>query len=73
MSDTKALQTEKTKLIEEMLEMQKEFIDFEHANGISGRDYYYSQDGLLADYREKYMEKAMRVVEISHEIVGSVP
>jgi len=71
MGDTEVLKVEKAKLIEEMLEMQKQFIDFEHANGISGKDYYYSQDGLLADYREKYMEKAMRVVEISHEIVGS--
>ncbi len=73
MSDKQALIDEKNKLIEEMLEMQKQFIEFEHANGISGKDYYYSQDGLLKDYREVYMQKAMRVVELSHKIVGSSP
>ena len=71
MSDIEALKAEKAKLIEEMLEMQKKFIDFEHANGVSGKDYYYSQDGLLKDYRQVYMEKAMRVVDLSHQIVGS--
>jgi hypothetical protein len=71
MSDIEALKAEKAKLIAEMLEMQKQFIDIEHENGISGKEYYYSQDGLLKDYREVYSEKAMRVVELSHQIVGS--
>lgn len=71
MSDLDALKAEKATLIAEMLEMQKKFIDVEHEKGISGKDYYYSTDGLLKDYRESYMQKAMRVVEISHEIVGS--
>jgi len=73
MSDVEALKAEKSKLIEEMLELQKKFIDREHDGGISGKDYYYSQDGLLKDYREIYMEKAMRVVDLSHQILGSAP
>ena len=71
MSDVDALKAEKAKLIEEMLELQKQFIAREHDGGISGKDYYYSQEGLLQDYRQVYMEKAMRVVELSHQIVGS--
>jgi hypothetical protein len=71
MSDIEALKAEKATLIAEMLDMQKQFIDHEHKSGISGKDYYYSQDGLLKDYREVYMQKAMRVVELSHQIVGS--
>jgi len=70
-SDIDALKAERAKLIEEMLEMQKQFIDYEHAHGVSGKDYYYSQEGLLKDYRQVYMEKAMRVVDLSHKIVGS--
>jgi hypothetical protein len=35
MSDMEALKAEKAKLITEMLDMQKQFIDIEHANGIS--------------------------------------
>ena len=71
MSDVEALKNEKATLIAEMLELQKKFIAHEHDGGISRKEYYYSQDGLLKDYREIYMKKAMRVVEISHEIVGS--
>ena len=71
MSDVAALQEEKNTLIQEMLELQKQFVDREHDGGISGKDYYYSQDGLLKDYREIYMQKAMRVVDLSHQIVGS--
>jgi len=37
--DIAALKSEKAKLIEEMLDIQKQFIDFEHQNGISGKDY----------------------------------
>ncbi len=73
MSDVEALKAEKAQLIAEMLELQKQFIDREHDGGISGKDYYYSQEGLLKDYRQVYMEKAMRVVDLSHQIVGSQP
>ena len=73
MSDVEALQAERAKLIEEMLDLQKKFIDREHDGGISGKDYYYSQEGLLKDYRETYMQKVMRLVEVSHQIVGSEP
>lgn len=69
--DIAGLKAEKAQLIEEMLDMQKQFIDHEHAHGITGKDYYYSQEGLLKDYRQNYMEKAMKVVELSHKIVGS--
>ncbi|MEN8174434.1 MAG: hypothetical protein ABFS23_01640 [Pseudomonadota bacterium] len=71
MSDKEALIKEKNELIAEMLDMQKQFIDLEHEKGISGKDYWASDEGLLKDYRDKYMEMAMRVVDISHEIVGS--
>ena len=71
MSDIEALKAEKAALIAEMLDMQKQFIDLEHQNGITGKEYYFSQEGLLKDYREVYMQKAMRVVELSHQIVGS--
>lgn len=71
MSDMEALKAEKAKLIAEMIEMQKQFVDREHDGGISGKEYYYSQEGLLKDYRQNYAEKAMRVVDLSHQIVGS--
>lgn len=71
MSDIETLKKEKQELIDKMLEMQQKFIEYEHENGISGKDYWASKDGLLADYREEYMDMANRVVDLAHEIVGS--
>jgi hypothetical protein len=71
MSDIEALKKEKQELIDKMLDMQKQFIEYEHQNGVSGKDYWASQEGLLADYRQEYLEMANRVVDLAHEIVGS--
>jgi hypothetical protein len=71
MADIEALKKEKQDLIDKMLEMQKQFIDHEHENGVTGKDYWASSDGLLANYRQEYMDMANRVVDIAHEIVGS--
>lgn len=71
MSDLEALKQEKQELIDKMIAMQKQFIEHEHENGVSGKDYWASQDGLLANYRQDYMDMANRVVDIAHEIVGS--
>lgn len=71
MSDIEALKKEKQDLIEKMLEMQKQFIEYEHEHGVTGKDYWASHDGLLANYRQDYLDMANRVVDIAHEIVGS--
>ena len=69
MTDHAALEAERAKLVEEMLAMQKEFVELEHKGGISPKEYFTATDGLLKDYRHTYMEKAMRVSEISRELV----
>jgi len=71
MSDTEALKKEKSELIQQMLDMQKQFIALEHEQGITGKDYWASEEGLLTDYRQKYIDMANRVVDIAHELVGS--
>jgi hypothetical protein len=71
MSDIEALKREKQALIEKMLDMQKQFIEYEHDHGVSGKDYWASADGLLATYRHEYLDMANRVVDLAHEIVGS--
>lgn len=71
MSDIEALKKEKQELIDKMLEMQKEFIAYEQQNGVTGKDYWASSEGLLANYRQEYMDMANRVVDLAHEIVGS--
>ncbi len=71
MSNVESLKAERQELIGKMLEMQKQFIAYEHEHGISGKDYWASNDGLLANYREEYMDMANRVVDLAHQIVGS--
>jgi enoyl reductase-like protein len=71
MSDIEALKKEKQELIEKMLDMQKQFIAYEHEHGVTGKDYWASSEGLLADYRQEYADMATRVVDLAHQIVGS--
>ena len=64
--------SEKAKLIQEMLEMQKKFMAFEHENGVKAADYYAAQEGHpLHEYREKYSELADKVNAMAHEEKGS--
>lgn len=62
----------KAEMIKEMLEMQKKFIDYEHKNGVDPKDYYSPEAGHELDgYRQKYMELAMKVVDMAHAEAGS--
>ena len=62
----------KAEMIKEMLEMQKKFIDYEHKNGVDPKDYYSPDAGHELDgYRQKYMELAMKVVDMAHAEAGS--
>ena len=64
--------SEKAKLIKEMLEMQKKFMDYEHKNGVDPKDYFAPESGHTLDgYRQKYMDIAMKVVDLAHEDKGS--
>jgi signal transduction histidine kinase len=64
--------TEKQKIIQQMLEMQKQFIELER-NGEFRADEYYDIDGEseLAKYKSKFNELAMRLVDLAHEEKGS--
>jgi len=62
----------KAELIKEMLEMQKKFANYEHKNGVDPQEYFTPESGSELDgYRQKYMEIAMKVVDMAHEEAGS--
>lgn len=64
--------SEKTKLIKEMLEMQKKFIAYEHKDGVDPKDYYAPESGHILDgYRQKYNDIATKLIDIAHEEKGS--
>ncbi len=64
--------TEKRKLIEQMLEMQKKFIEFEHKKGVEPEEYWVSEEGHpLFQHKEKYDEMSSRLVDLAHAEKGS--
>jgi len=64
--------SEKQELIKKMLEMQKEFIAYEHKNGVEPREYWAAEEGHpLGSYKEEYAELATKVVDLAHAEKGS--
>ena len=64
--------TEKQKIIKEMLEMQRKFIDIERRGEFTARDYYdIDGDNELAKYKSRYNELAIKLVDLAHEEKGS--
>lgn len=64
--------SEKSKMIKEMIEMQKKFMQLEHKQGVTQEEYFAPSAGhALEGYREKYAEMAMKVVDLAHADKGS--
>jgi hypothetical protein len=64
--------TEKQKIIKEMLEMQRKFIDIEHKGEFEASEYYDTDgDSELAKYKNRYNELAVKLVDLAHEEKGS--
>jgi len=66
--------SDKQKLIQEMLVMQKKFIEYEHKNGVDAVDYFTDNAGPkheLNQFRQKYDELATKVIDLAHGEKGS--
>ena len=64
--------SKKQKIIQQMLEMQKRFIEIEQAGEFSAEEYYDAEsDNELAQYKKKYDELATQLVDMAHEEKGS--
>ena len=64
--------SEKQELISKLLEMQKKFIDYEHANGVEMEDYFAAKEGHeLKGFRQEYMALANKLVDMAHAEKGS--
>ena len=62
----------KQEKIQELIAMQKQFIKYEHKNGLDPQDYYAPQSGHELDgYKEKYQDMALEVMQAAHDEVGS--
>lgn len=64
--------SDKAAKIQELIAMQKKFIEYEQKNGVNFKDYFTPEAGHVLDgYRQSYRDKAMELVDIAHEEVGS--
>ncbi|MBZ0071066.1 MAG: hypothetical protein WCY26_01205 [Thiohalobacteraceae bacterium] len=64
--------SEKSKLIKEMIELQKKFTAYEQAQGVTQEEYYAPESGHLLDgYRQQYQKLADKVIDIAHAEKGS--
>ncbi|MGB0722605.1 MAG: hypothetical protein ACPGU7_09435 [Gammaproteobacteria bacterium] len=72
MSDTNAAKREK---IEWMIEQQRKFVEYERANGITGKDFFAPDDSemgqFISAYREQYHDTAVSVIDMAHEVKSS--
>jgi len=64
--------SEKQELIAKMLELQKKFIDYEHAHGVGMQEYFVPEEGHpLYHFRQDYMAMANQLVDMAHAEKGS--
>ena len=64
--------SEKRELIEKMLEMQRRFIAEDRERSVGMEEYFTpDEDSPLHNYRQEYMDQAMKVVALAHEEKGS--
>lgn len=62
----------KQEKIQKMLEMQKKFIENEHANGFEAKAYYTPESGDVLDgYIDTYNDIAVDVMNDAHKERGS--
>jgi hypothetical protein len=63
---------EKQKIIQQMLELQKKFIEIEHQGKFNAEEYYDSEgDHELSKHKRAHEDLARRLVDLAHEEKGS--
>ncbi len=69
MNDPKA---EKNLIIQQMMAMQKKFIEREHSNGVEAEEYFSPEEGhVLEGYQQQYDELANKLIDLAHQEKGS--
>lgn len=64
--------SEKQKLIQQMIAMQKKFIHKQRQSGVSPREYFLpGEDDALSGYSGEYTEMANRLVDLAHKERGT--
>jgi hypothetical protein len=72
MSDMKKLEEERKTIITKMLKIQKEFMELERKEGVTEKDIHLNPTGIVKEYKEEHEKLANRLVDIAHELKGSI-
>tara|TARA_B100001063_G_scaffold42881_1_gene36694 strand:- start:751 stop:984 length:234 start_codon:yes stop_codon:yes gene_type:complete len=68
----KELQKERKEIITRMLDIQKRFMELERDKGVTEKDLHQNPKGVLKEYKEEHEKLANRLVDIAHQIKGSI-
>ena len=68
----KELQEERKQIITRLLEIQKNFMDLEREKGVTDKDIHHNPKGVIKEYKEEHEKLANRLVDIAHQIKGSI-
>ena len=68
----KELQEERKQIITRLLEIQNNFIDLEREKGVTEKDIHHNPKGVIKEYKEEHEKLANRLVDIAHQIKGSI-
>ena len=72
MVNEKALQAERKKIIARLLEIRKKFMELEREEGVTEKDIHHNPVGIVKEYKEEHEKLADRLVDIAHELKGSI-
>jgi hypothetical protein len=68
----KELQEERKQIITRLLEIQKNFMELEREKGVTEKDIHHNPKGVIKEYKEEHEKLANRLVDIAHQIKGSI-
>ena len=72
MSNTKKLEEERKTIIARLLKIQKEFMELERKQGVTEKDIHHNPVGIVKEYKEEHEKLADRLIDIAHELKGSI-
>lgn len=66
------MSNEKQKIIDQMLKMQKEFMEYEKSGEINSQNYWADDETHPAKaYKQKYDQLASKLLDLAHQEKGS--
>ena len=68
----KEIQDERKVIITRLLEIQKKFMELEREKGVTEKDIHHNPKGILKEYKEEHEKLANRLVNLAHQIKGSI-